>query len=143
MAQQYFVRVLRTTASTNQRDRSPPPACMQVEARDVLFKDRAATLLWTVQRLPALKELDILHWAWNGLREPVSDTNGLPRCQELAQLHSGSLTRLSVCMLDGPAEGNVLRLDGLPELQHCELIALNESQTPLNIIVTAASFDGV
>ena len=120
-----------------------PVICMQVHARTILFSDRGAMLLRTVQRLPALKDLDICYWRGPyDLHAPVSATHGLPCCKELAELRSASLVRLRVFMLDGPAQGNVLRLSGLPELRHCELTAGENGHLKLNIRITAASFDG-
>ena len=90
--------------------------------RSALFEDRGATLIWTVSQLPMLTDFDIY-----GLDDddrasaPGSEAYGLPRCQELAELRSRSLTRLRVCMLDGPEECNTLRLAGLPELRSLDL----------------------
>ncbi len=87
-----------------------------------LFTDHGATLLRTIQHLPALTDLDVSYLALQEeLREPLSSTNGLPACKELADMHSRSLTRLDVSMLGGPSNGNTLRLIGLPELQSCRL----------------------
>ena len=110
--------------------------------RNVLFDDRGATLLSTVQLLPALTELDI--YGTDGeavLIDPVSDDNGLPRCRELAELHSRSLTWLRVCMIDGPADGNVLRLKELPQLRSVELNGHLE-YPPIHMRIDAASFEG-
>ena len=89
----------------------------------MLFEDRGETLLAAVGRLPALKALHITyHGVVQTLLAPVSDRNGLPRCEELASLHSRSLTRLSVGMLGDPEKADTLRLVGLPELRSCRLM---------------------
>ncbi len=116
--------------------------CRQVVVNNVLFEDRGATLLWTVQRLPALRHLcidyesEVAH-----LDAPVSDSNGLPRCKELVELRSRSLTKLKMWMLDGPLQGNTLRLSGLPELRSCTIIT--DHTMPLSMCIDAASFQGV
>ena len=91
-------------------------------ARDgALLASRGAPLFRTVQRLPALLDLDVD--TEGQLHAAVSAGNGLPRCEELAQLHSRSLTQLSVSVLEGPEEeGAPLRLHALPELRSCELV---------------------
>ena len=109
--------------------------------QNVLFNDRGATLLWTVHKLPALTDLTIYRDGHiSELRGPVSDSNGLPRCEELATLRSGSLTELDIGMLDGPLEGNTLRLNGLPRLKSCTLHG--EPGMPLNVRIDGASFQG-
>ena len=111
--------------------------------RNVLFEDRGATLISAVQLLPDLADLDISceYYEMVDVDAHASDGKGLPRCAELAGLHSRSLTRLSVFMLDGPAEGNTLRLSGLPQLQSCEIIT--GPDTPLHIRCDAARFQEV
>ena len=79
--------------------------------------------------------------SYHDLKAALSDTHGLPRCGELAELRSRSLTRLRVCILDGPEEGNTLRLSGLPELRTLELVG--QSLMPLHMHIDAASFAGV
>ena len=107
--------------------------------RGVLFEDRCAALISASQQLPELPELSI---SYEGhvydLPADVSDRNGLPRCKELAELRSRSLTSLSVSMLDGPAQGNALRLSGLPALRTFRIFA--EASRPLGLRVDAASF---
>ncbi len=93
--------------------------------------------------MPALIDLDVSYEGDTndmgyGSRDP-SSPNGLPRCQELAALRSRSLTRLRVCMLDGP-EDNLLRLSGLPALRSLELA--RRPDWPLNMRIDAASFEG-
>jgi len=85
-----------------------------------LLASRGAPLFRTVQRLPALLDLDVD--TEGQVYAAVSAGNGLPRCEELALLHSRSLTRLSVSWLEGPEEGASLRLHVLPELRSCELV---------------------
>jgi len=109
---------------------------------NVLFQDRGATLLRTVQMLPALTDLCMDYQGEvSKLRAPVSDSNELPRCKELAELRSRSLTVLKVCMLGGPVEGNTLRLSGLPELRSCTLIT--QPAMRANMRVDAKSFRGL
>lgn len=124
--------------------------CLQVVVRNELFKDRGAALLSAVKRLPALETLDISYDTNVDFDEgEISDINGLPCCKELAQLHSRSLTRLRVCMLDGPTRNNMLRLSGLPELRSLELVGhegidRDPPEAPaLNIRIDAASFKEV
>ncbi len=106
-----------------------------------MFEDRAVTLLSVVERLPALKDFGIgFQGSAKQLRDPISDNNGLPRCSELAEMHSRSVTRLAMVMLGGPAEGNTLRLVGLPELRFCQIT--NEPGLPMNLRVDAESFTG-
>jgi len=111
---------------------------------DGLFDDRGATLLWTIQRLPALLELDVSFRGYpDSVIAPISDEHGMPHCRQLAALHSRSLTRLDVKMIGGPddIDGNTLRLVGLPELQSCTL--KNSDGLPAHICIDAASFHGV
>jgi len=106
---------------------------------DTLFEDRAVTLLSVVERLPALEDFGIsFQGSAERLRDPISDSNGLPRCGELAEMHSRSLIRLGMSMLGGPAQGNTLRLVGLPELRSCLLT--NEPKVPMNLRIDAESF---
>ena len=108
---------------------------------NVLFEDRGAILLWTVQKLPALRDLCVSYESEvANLDAPVSDSNGLPRCEELAELHSHSLTELKLWMLGGPADGNTLRLSGLPELRSC--IIMTDHKMPLSMRIDATSFQG-
>ncbi len=108
---------------------------------DKLFQDHGETLLWTVQQLPALSDLVIGHDGdLANLESPVSDSYGLPRCAELAALHSRSLTRLKIRMLGGPEQGNMLRLCGLPQLHSCDISG--HVEMPLNMHIDAASFEG-
>jgi len=113
----------------------------QVIAKRTRFEDRGAALMWTVQRLPALAELEIADWdETEGSRRLRREDNGMPWCQELAELRSRSLTRLAVHMLGGPAEGNALRLVGLPQLRAIEL--RGEPDVPLNMLIDRSSFAG-
>ena len=113
----------------------------QVSMSTVLFEDRGATLIWAVQQLPALTCLDIHHDSTaQDVLAPISDDNGLPHCQQLAALHSNSLTQLRVCMLGVPLSGNTLRLVELPKLQ--SLVLVGESELPLSMQSDAASFQG-
>ena len=90
--------------------------------RNEHFEDRGAALVSAAQRLPALETFHISYdKAIFFPTSEISDANGLPRCKELAELHSRTLTRLIVSMLDGPHQDNVLRLSGLPELRSLEL----------------------
>ena len=116
--------------------------CPQVCVEDVLFEDRGATLLWTVQRLPALTDLDIrFDGSVPKLRRPVSDDNGLPRSDELAELHSRSLTRLSVSTLSGPRDvRQTLQLVGLPELRFFQL--QGAKPMPAAVRIGVATFRG-
>ncbi len=116
--------------------------CLQVRLEDVLFEDRGATLLWTVQRLPALTDLDIrFEGSVPKLQRPVSDDNGLPRCGELAELHSRSLTRLSVSTLSGARDvRQTLHLVGLPELRFFQL--QGAKPMPAAARIEVASFRG-
>ena len=115
--------------------------CLQVKVHNVLFEDQGATLLHTVQILPVLRHLAIRHCnEASSLLAPVSASNGLPTCKELAELRSCSLTRLTVEMLGCPADGNLLRLSGLPELRSCWFIG-SESDTPLNMCIDGTSFE--
>ena len=56
-------------------------------------------------------------------------------------MHSRSLTRLGMSMLGGPAEGNALRLVGLPELRFCQIT--NEPGASIHLRVNAESLAGV
>ena len=115
--------------------------CLQVTVSTVLFEDCCTTLIWAVQQLPVLTFLDIHHdGTVDDVFAPVSDDNGLPHCQQLAALHSNSLTELRVCMLGAPPFDNMLRLVGLPKLQSLQLIG--ERYLPLNMRIDAASFQG-
>ena len=110
-------------------------------SEDGLFDDRGAMLLETVQQLPVLADLTISFKGYtDSIVWPVSDYHGLPQCKELATLRSRSLTRLHLKMLGGPAEGNTLRLVGLPELRSCTLE--NIVGLPANIRIDATSFHG-
>ena len=91
-------------------------------------------LLSPGQRLPALVDLVVSHEG-----DLYDATDGMPRCKELAELHSRSLTRLSLGMLDGPAEGNTLRLSGLPNLRYCALHVSREGDMPVHLRIDAAS----
>ena len=109
--------------------------------RYVLFADRGAMLMLTVQQLPALTHIDIrCNGLMYGLSEPLSDAYGLPQCKQLAKLHSQTLTELKVRMLDGPETGNTLQLSGLPQLRSCMLIG--QGEMPLNVCITPMSFEG-
>ena len=113
----------------------------QVGVCNHLFEDRGATLIRTVQRLPALEYFEIHFYGdVEALTAPLSDSYGLPRCKELAELHSHSLSQMRVYMLGGPEIDNTLRLGGLPALRSCELVG--ELNAPLHMRVNAASFDG-
>jgi len=119
-----------------------PVRCLQVIVDEIYFEDRGRGLLRIIQRLPALTVFSI---GFDGMQEdqedPVGDTNGLPRCMELASMHSSSLTRLMLYMLARPAEENLLRLGRLPQLRVFELSG--EPELPRNIRIDAASFSGV
>ena len=115
----------------------------------VLFDDFGISLLQVVGRLPALTDLVIDHdGAVQEKRtvateeDPDADlsNSGLPHCDELEDLHSDSLTRLSMAMLGGDPEGNILRLVGLPELRACQLFG--RPDMPMNVTIDAASFQG-
>ena len=113
----------------------------QVFVRQEHFVDRGAALLSTVALLPALAELDILDYdETEGSRQLSSKDNGMPWCSELAELRSRSLTQLMINMLGGPAEGNTLRVVGLPELRALEL--RGEPHVPLNMRIDPSSFEG-
>ena len=110
-------------------------------SQDGLFDDRGATLLDTVQQLPALANLTIcFKGAARSLLKAIGDDHGLPECKQLAALRSRSLTRLDVQMLGGPAEGNTLRLIDVPELRSCTLRGLDGRRA--NICLDATSFQG-
>ena len=117
--------------------------CAQVAAaEDGLFDDCGATVLWTIQRLPALLELDVSFRGYpDSVIAPISDEHGMPHCKQLAALHSRSLTRLDVKMISGPDDGNALRLIGLPELRSCTLN--NSGGLPAHICIDSTSFHGV
>ncbi len=139
-------------ADQNDIDAQNPymPRCLrslQVIIEDELLSDRGATLLWTVQRLPALTDLALRLDAGFGVihLDPVSDTHALPRCQELAELRSSSLTWLCVTMIGEPAVGgqaedNTLQLVGLPELRSFQLYGVKAMPPAVNI--DATSFGG-
>ena len=115
---------------------------LQVTANIVLYDDRCAMLLRTIKHLPALARLDV-HFDGDlgDMRHDPDECHGLPRCKELAKLHSRSLTQLRVCMLGGPEDRNTLRVAGLPELRSCALVG--DAQLPeLNLRLDAASFQG-
>ena len=114
----------------------------QVTVSRTRFKDRGAALLWTVQQLPTLQHLDIVHDSFGTVGRRVLDGNGsgLPWCSDLSGLQSRSLTQLHVDMLGGPPEGNTLRLDGLPELRSLSLAG--SADAPLNARIDNASFQG-
>ena len=114
---------------------------LQVTVGSMRFNDRGTTLIRTIQRLPALVDLVISYDDWrDGELAVARDDDGLPRCQDLAELRSPSLTRLSVSLLGGPAESNTLRLSGLPQLRKCELYG--QPNSPLAMDIDAASFQG-
>ncbi len=110
--------------------------------RDKGFKDRGVMLLRTIEQLPVLVDLDIgFEGSANG--RPVDPRGRFLRCQELAELHSRTLTSLVVTMLDGSMEGNTpLQLNGLPELRSCDLLGDDEGETAMNIRIDAESFNG-
>ena len=117
---------------------------VQVWVGGMLFEDRGAALIRTVGQLPAVLNFE-LDYDWDSSHDQdvrVSDGSGLPRCQELAELHSRSLVRMRVCMLDGPSEDNMLRLSGLPELLECELEGQACQPTTFSLRTDAASFAG-
>ncbi len=107
---------------------------------NVLFEDRGATLMSTVQLLPASSDLDIggEFFEMVDAQAEASRGRGLPRYAELAALRSRSLTRLRLWMLDGPETGNTLRLSGLPALRSCEMVS--GPDTVLHIRCDAAGF---
>ncbi len=119
-----------------------PALWLQVVVRSTLFEDRGVALILMIPLLPSLAELDI---SYDGDahydQSDISDHNGLPRCKELAELHSCSLTSLRVCMLDGPADGNTLRLSRLPQLRSFHVAA--EPHMPLHLRIDAASLGEV
>jgi len=114
-----------------------------------LFDDFGMTLLEMAGRMPALTDLVIDH---DGAvqekltvateEDPDADLSdiGLPHCGQLKDLHSDSLTRLSMSMLGGWPEGNTLRLVGLPALRTCQLIG--QPDVPMKVCIDAASFEG-
>ncbi len=106
-------------------------------ARYTCFEDRGAALMRTVQRLPALTELAVLDGDDPEYEQDLShDDDGMPWCSDLAELRSRSLTRLTVTMFGGPAEGNTLRLLGLPELRALSVYGLPGA--PLHMRIDAA-----
>jgi hypothetical protein len=115
---------------------------LQVAVGDELFEDRADALLWTVAHLPALLELVVSYQGTKVRSGPDADglIYGLPRCHELAQLRSSSLTHLKVSLVGGCAKMNTLRLIGLPQLRGCVIVA--EGRGPANIRIDADSFRG-
>ncbi len=106
-----------------------------------LLKDRGAALFKMVRDLPELTRLDVNYEGDSADEIDIGNNNGLPRCKELAGLHSRSLQWLRVAMLDGPAEGNTLRLVGLPELRTCILLG-HARRSELHVRIDAASFEG-
>ncbi len=114
---------------------------LQVTANTVLYDDWCAMLLRMIKHLPALARLNVY---FNGdlgnMRRDPDECHGLPRCEELAKLHSRSLTQLRVCMLDGPEDANLL-LHGLPELRSCWLLGYGLA-TELNLRIDPHSFKG-
>ena len=112
--------------------------CLQVIVHQRLFKDRGRTLLRTVEQLPALTDLEIDHQGFVHKPVPVHGSYGLPRCKELARLRSCSLIRLRIQMLGGPAEGNTLRLRGLPKLRVCKIVGHYKQSA--NMRIDAVSF---
>jgi len=107
-------------------------------------EDRSVTLISTVPRLPVLADLTIRYLDPQLDDESATDGQGLPRCRELAELHSRSLTRLRVDLLRDPDGANTLRLVGLPELRSCQLRSGIGSgiRSLLNLRIDAASFRG-
>ena len=100
----------------------------------------------TVQQLPELTDLTIRFLDQQANGDSPTDGKGLPRCRELAELHSRSLTRLRVDVFEDPdvASGNTLRLGRLPELRSCQLrdgLWLRQ-KPPLGLCIDAASFRG-
>ncbi len=106
-------------------------------------EDHSVTLVSTVSRLP-LRDLTIRYLDPQTGGDCAADGQGLPRCRELADLHSRSLTRLRVDVLSDPADGNTLRLVGLPELRSCHLRCGSGlgAGHPVTLSVDAASFRG-
>ncbi len=97
------------------------------------FQDHGATLLRTVCQLPALTDLNV-HSPEDGHRRitPLRDDRGLPRCRELAELQSPSLTRLRVCM-ESYNDDSTLQLAGLPELRSCYITGIRPGALDINI----------
>ena len=115
---------------------------VQVYMLHTLLEDRGAALFKMVQQLPELTTLNVHYDEGDSADEiEIADNNGLPRCEELASLHSRSLQWLRVVMLDGPAEGNTLRLRGLPELRTCVLLG-HARRSDLHVRIDAASCEG-
>ena len=103
--------------------------------------DHSAALIWTVAGLPALLDLTIRFYDISMSAEDADNAGlGLPRCRELADLHSRSLTRLRVDSLGGPEDVNTLRLVGLPELRSCQL--RGDWRSPRTLRTDIASFRG-
>ena len=99
--------------------------------------DRGAAVMRTVPWLTALKHLQLVYADIPG--EAVADENiKLPRCQELAELRSHSLQRMSLAIASGT--GDVLRLAGVRNLQECRLLADNPGSAEFQ--VDPSSFKG-
>ncbi len=97
------------------------------------LKDRGVVLLRAASRLPALSQLEII--APDG---PLAQPDMLlPRCQQLRELRSQSLQRLSICMASGTEDE--LRLGQTPNLRHCDLFAQPNS---VSFKINADSFEG-
>ena len=107
-------------------------------------EDRSAMLVSMVPQFTALADLTIRYINSQMDGPSASDVQGLPRCRELADLHSRSLTRLRADVLANPEEGNTLRLVGLPELRCCQLrsgVGMG-LEDPVGLCIDAASFRG-
>ncbi len=102
-----------------------PMGCVlyqQVATHHEYGGDHSAALIWTVARLPALLDLTMrFHAISMNAEDGADDGLGLPRCQELAELHSRSLTQLRVDLFGDAEDSNMLRLIGLPALRCCQL----------------------
>lgn len=121
---------------------APVLRCPQVYLNNVLLEDRGETLLWTIQQLPALTVFHLRHFgSIRDLVAPIGNEFGLPRCKELATMHSCSLESLELAMLDERAAGSALRLGDLPELRSCVLTGHPEMPV-LKLCIDAASFSG-
>ncbi len=97
----------------------------------------------TVPQLP-LRDLTIRYLDSQMGDGSPTDGHGLPRCRELADLHSRSLTRLRVDVLSELDGDNTLRLSGLPQLRCCQLrngVGLG-LRSPLSLCIDATSFRG-
>ena len=106
-------------------------------------EDRSVMLISTVPQLP-LRDLTIRYIDSQMGDGSPTDGHGLPRCRELADLHSRSLTRLRVDVLSDLEGDNTLRLVGLPELRCCQLrngVGLG-LRSPLSLCIDAMSFRG-